>query len=404
MGNAKLTLAAALLAIRLSCNLMAQEEAHSSHPSHPKAAPSCKTDSDLDAALTRATSALEQAQYTDAIATLQPLAPVACSARIYLLLAAAYEGAGDIAGAESTLNKGHASRPVNSAIATSLARLYLSANDKENALRALNHFQPSSATPWREIQLATVVFLANHHLQDAYTCAERGYKLYPSLESILLLANTLQLEGRYKDVIALLNGQRPTYSGSASFLVTLAQSEYDAAMYDPARADVERAISLDGNVYAAHYLLGNLLLKLGDAEPAAAEYRTAIQLSPNQPRTYYYLALALRAQHNEADEEAVLTKAISLDSSYALAHCELGRILLNQNRLPDAVAQLELAVTDNASSEQAYYLLSRAYNRFGDQDKANAMAKRLAEVRRANHNVPASHSGEQGSPSYNATP
>ena len=175
-------------------------------------------------------------------------------------------------------------------------------------------------------------------------------------------------------------------------------------MYDPARADVESANTLDGSVYAAHYLLGNILLKAGQPEQAAAEYRTAIQLSPQQPRTYYYLALALRAQHNEADEEPVLAQAISLDNGYALAHCELGRILLNQNRLPDAVAQLELAVTDNASSEQAYYLLSRAYNRLGDQDKADAMAKRLAEVRRANHAVPPAHAAVEGAPEHDATP
>ena len=161
---------------------------------------------------------------------------------------------------------------------------------------------------------------------------------------------------------------------------------------------MERANSLDGSLYAAHYLLGTILLKAGQPEPAAAEFRTAMQLSPQQPRTYYYLALALRAQHNETDEEPVLTRAISLDNSYALAHCELGRILLNQNRVPDAVAQLELAVSDNASSEQAYYLLSRAYNRLGEQDKADAMAKRLAEVRRANHTAETSRPAGPSSP------
>ena len=167
-------------------------------------------------------------------------------------------------------------------------------------------------------------------------------------------------------------------------------------MYGPARADTERAISLDGRLYAAHYLLGNLLLKQGEAEPAAAEYRAAIELSPNQPRTYYYLALALRAAHREGEEESVLARAIALDDSYALAHCEMGRILLNGNRLPDAVAQLELAVADNASSEEAYSLLSRAYSRMGDQDKADAAARRLTEVRKNNHHVPANATVEPG--------
>lgn len=302
-----------------------------------------------------------------------------------MLLAAAFEASGDAAGAEQSLQQGRAAFPADNDIAASLARLYLARNDKQNAARALEHFQPSPETPWREIQLATVVFLASHQLQKAHVSAESGFKLYPSIDSLLLLANTLQLEGRYKDVISLLNSQRATYSSSAPFLVTLAQSEYDAAMYDPARADVLAANGLDDKIYAAHYLLGNLLLKTGQPEAAAGEYRVAMQLSPGQPRTYYYLALSLRAMHKDADEEQILRQAIALDSNYALAHCELGRILLNDNHVNDAVEQLTDAVADNASSEQAYYLLSRAYSRLGDQAKADAMAKRLTEVRQANH-------------------
>ncbi len=385
MGKAKLTSAAALLAIGLSPSLMAQGAAHSTSPLAPLASSACKPSSTRDQAIAAALSAMQQAQYAQAVEALQPFSTDPCDPHLVMLLAAAYEGSGDAAGAERILQQGHTAWPFDNDVAANLARLYLARNDKADAARALDHFQTSPETPWREIQLATVVFLANHQLQNAHASADSGFKSYPSIDSLLLLANTLQLEGRYKDVIALLNNQRATYSSSAPFLVTLAQSEYDAAMYDPARVDVQAANTLDPRIYAAHYLLGNLLLKTGQPEAAAEEYRAAMQLSPEQPRTYYYLALSLRAQHKDAEEEAILRKAISLDNGYALAHCELGRILLNTDRANDAVAQLVSAVADNASSEQAYYLLSRAYSRLGDQDKAEAMAKRLAEVRRANH-------------------
>ena len=328
---------------------------------------------------------MEQAQYAEAAKTLQPLAAQHCDPRVSLLLAAALEGANNRTDAEQTLQEAHSAWPADNSLAASLAREYLEDNRPKEAAEALKQFQATAETPFQEIQVAAVAFVATHQLPSAESVARVGYANDPSVASLLLLANAIQLEGRYKDAIALLGDKRPTYGDSAAFLVTLAQSEYDAAMYDPARADVERAVTLDGKLYAAHYLLGNILLKQGDAEPAAGEYRTAVQLSPEQPRTYYYLALALRAQHQEAAEEPVLAKAIELNDGYALAHCEMGRILLNQNRVPDAVAQLERAVDDNASSEQAYYLLSRAYSRLGEQDKADATAKKLAEVRRANH-------------------
>ena len=327
-----------------------------------------------------------------------------CDPRVSLLLAGALDGSNERTQAEQVLKDAHKAWPANNSIAASLAREYLADSQPGPAAEALKEFQPTAATSWQEMQLATVVFLTTHQLPAALTVAQAGYKQYPSLNSLLLLANTLQLEGRYKDVIALLEAQRAAYGEAAPFLVTLAQSEYDAAMYGSARADTERAIGLDGHLYAAHYLLGNLLLKQGDAEPAAAEYRAAIELSPNQPRTYYYLALALRAAHREDEEESVLSKAVALDSTYAPTHCEMGRILLNGNRLPDAVAQLELAVADNASSEEAYSLLSRAYSRMGDQDKADAAAKRLAEVRKNNHRLPANATIAPDAPEHGANP
>ncbi len=285
------------------------------------------------------------------------------------------------------MQEAHAIWPANTAIATTLAREYLSENRPQKAASALDHFRPAPSTPWQEIQVAGIVYLTNHQLAAAETLAKAGYKAYPSIDSLLLWANVLQLEGRYKDVIAALNAERGNYNDSSSFLITLAESEFDASIYDASRSDVERAISLDPSRYQAHYLLGNVLLKLGESELATAEYRTSLNLAPNQPRTYYHLALALRAEHKEADEVEILAKAIALDNQYALAHCELGRILLDQGRLTDAVTELNLAIQDNASSEQAYSLLSRAYERLGDTAKSEAMAEQLAIVRRSNHKV-----------------
>jgi Flp pilus assembly protein TadD len=345
----------------------------------------CPPPNDISDALEKASALMEQSQFAEAAAVLQNPAFLQCDPRADLLIAAAFEGRGDTALARDTLNQAHNIWPSDDGIATSLARYDLAAGQIDKAAIALQHFRATPAMPWQEIQMAAVVLLASHQLTSAEATARTGYKAHPSIQSLLLLANTIQLEGRYKDVIALLGGKRDAYNNDPAFLVTLAESEFDSAIYDGARSDAEHAISLNPNIYAAHYLLGNLFLKLGDPDSAAAQYRIGLQLEPNQPRTYYYLALALRAQHNEASEESILAKAIALDNRYALAHCEMGRIYLNQNRLPDAVAQLKLAIDDNASSEQAYYLLARAYDRLGDKASAQEMSKQLTLVRRAKH-------------------
>ena len=66
---------------------------------------------------------------------------------------------------------------------------------------------------------------------------------------------------------------------------------------------------------------------------AIGEYRTAIELNPSQSRTYYQLALALETKQDQAGEEHALEQALAADNHYAPAHCEIGKILMDENRL-----------------------------------------------------------------------
>jgi tetratricopeptide (TPR) repeat protein len=152
------------------------------------------------------------------------------------------------------------------------------------------------------MELAVLVYLPAHQLVSAQAVAEAAYKTYPSVHTLLLLANALQLQGRYPDVNRILGSKRDTYADSPEFFITLAESEFDASIYPAAQEDLEHAISLDAKSYQAHYLLGNVLARQNDADRAVAEYRLAIDLAPNQPRTYFQLALALRSRQDEAGE------------------------------------------------------------------------------------------------------
>ena len=353
-------------------------------PAHVQRAAPCSADAVRDV-LARASAAMQGARYQEAIQTLQPLAALSCDPRLNLLLAAAHEGSGDVRSATEVLQQAHDLWPTNNSVATSLARGLLATGQTAKAGRALDHFHATPETSVRELELAVVVLLANHELVTARETAKVAYEREPSLQTLLLLANALQLEGRYKDVIALLQDRRSTYGEFAAFLVTIAESEFDEKIFDAALADLTRAVALDPKLYQAHYLRGNALMNSNDVDGAMGEYREAIRLQPGQPRTYFQLALALRAKQDEAGEEGVLQQLLATDPQYAMAHSELGRILINQSRLPEAVVQLKLAIEQNPSSEQAYYLLSRAYDRLGETEKSTATAKLLASVRRANH-------------------
>ena len=377
-------LAAGCYPCRPLCGAAGRWDAGAVAQAHSDVNRKCPSRDGLGAALGNASDLMGQSRYQDAVALLQPLAGMDCDARASLLLAAAFEGQGDQLKATGVLQQAHSVWPSDSSIAASLAREYLNAGQTEKAVAALNHFHATPATRPQEMKMAVVVYLTADKLTSALTVAQVAYKAYPSLDTLLLLANVLQLEGRYPDVNRILGTKRAAYSDSPKFLITLAESEFDASIYGPAREDIERAISLDGSAFQAHYILGNILVRLGESDRAVAEYNESIRLNPHEPRTYYQLALVLREKMDIAGEESVLEQALAADDRYAPAHCELGRILLDQNRLEEAVNHLNMAVQYNPRSEEAYFLLVRAYRKLGERDKAEAMVKRLVAVRKEN--------------------
>ncbi len=353
----------------------------------------CPSPSELDATLGDASTLMQQSRFQDAAGLLQPLSAGKCDPRVSLLLAAALEGEGDPLQATTILERAHAVWPGNDSVATSLARIYLAGGKNDKAAGALARFNASAETPEQEMDMAVVVYLAAHRLTSAQKVAEQDYKNYPSVHSLLLLANTLQMQGRYPDVNRLLGEKRGAYGDSPEFLVTLAESESDASIFLAARQDLQHAISLNPRMYQAHYLLGNVLAKLSDADGAIAEYHLAIGLAPEQPRTYYQLALVLRAKQDDAGEQQALEQALKADNHYAPAHCEMGRILLEDHRPADAVSHLLLAIQYNPRLENAYFQLAKAYAALGDKDKAEQVVKRLQVVRAENRPGPGNMSG-----------
>jgi tetratricopeptide (TPR) repeat protein len=353
-------------------------------PARTDASRNCPPSKEVNAALGIASDLVMQMHYQNAVETLQPLSDMNCDARVSLLLAAALEGQGDGLKATGVLQRAHSVWPSDNSISVSLAREYLNAGKTDEAVASLNQFHANRSTRPQEMKMAALVYLSANKLKSALGVADVAYRVYPSLDTLLLLANVLQLEGRYPDVNRILGSKRDVYADSSRFLITLAESEYDASIYVSARKDIERAILLDGSAFQAHYILGNILVKQSDLNGAIEEHKEAIRLNPNEARTYYHLALILRRKMDIADEENTLEQALNANDHYAPAHCELGKLLLDQNRIEEAVNHLTLAIRYNPRSEEAYYLLVRAYKRQGETEKAREMVNRLEAVRKEN--------------------
>lgn len=332
---------------------------------------------------------LEQGQFAAAATLIRKSGQQRCDYRADLLLAAALDGSSNLPGAKQTLERGHREWPSNCSIAASLSRYDLQAGDAADAERAVRGCVPTERTSQRELRLIALVYLDNGELARARQIADIAYRREPGEENLLFLANVLQLQGRYEDVVTLLGRQRRSYGDSAGFLITIGESESDAKMYPAAERDLRHALVLQPASYAAHYVLGNLLVATGRFAAGIAQFKAAIQLNPQQPRTYYQIGRALEEQNQGAEARRYFEQSLAVDAHYAPAWCEIGKLELRANHVASAVDHLNRAIQYNPSLQDSYYLLVQAYARLGEREKSRQVMAQWNAWRKAHPMRPA---------------
>lgn len=382
-------LAALILAISGTGVPAVQASPNPAHVAPPDSRKACLSGQQIDDLLAGASALLEQNRFSDAVTLLQSKAQGRCDFRSDLLLAAAFDGEGETASAERTLQEALALWPANTSLATSLARDELQQGDVPAARRAIAQCRPTEQTPQRELRMIAMVYLENHELPRAAEVAMLAWRADPSQENLLFAANVLQLEGRYLDVVSLLEKHRSAYGDSPGFLVTIGESESDGKLYAAAERDLKRAIALEPESYPAHYVLGNLLVTTGDLRGGIAEYQKAVALSPQQPRTWYQMGRALEQENETEQAQRYFQQAIAVDRQYAPAYAEMGKLELRANRLQAAVENLTQAIQINPASQESYYLLVQTYGRLGQRDKAQAVMQQWTAYKKAHPLLPA---------------
>jgi ABC-type branched-subunit amino acid transport system substrate-binding protein len=115
----------------------------------------------------------------------------------------------------------------------------------------------------------------------------------------------------------------------------------------------------------ALYALGHISATLEQDEPAVTYYRTLIERFPRSalvPEAYLGLGVALYHQHDYANSQTALRQyltAMPAGAHQGLAHYYLGVVALKQQRYPDAIAGLTVAV--QTSPEPALVQRAREY-------------------------------------------
>lgn len=112
-----------------------------------------------------------------------------------------------------------------------------------------------------------------------------------------------------------------------------------------------------------HLQSGSNFLSTGNYPGAMSELLEAEKLAPNNPVIQNNLGLAffVRNRHKEAEEH--FRKALSLQSKYTEARNNLGRVLIEQGKINEAIKELKIAIDDLTypTPEKSYGNLGLAY-------------------------------------------
>jgi tetratricopeptide (TPR) repeat protein len=207
----------------------------------------------------------------------------------------------------------------------------------------------------------------------------------------------------------------------------LARSCLSAKEYSCALAEFRQILERDPDSAAAHMLSGEALDGLGRTAEAIPEFAAAAKAAPREPNVNFGLGylywklhkydeakaafeseLRIDAAHAQAlaylgdielkknsPEKALplLVKATQLRNDIRIAYLDMGAILSDQKRYPDALAALLRAEKLDPTQADAHYRLARLYRAMGNtaaaqrefakvnelQDKAEDMAPKMSD-------------------------
>jgi len=158
-------------------------------------------------------------------------------------------------------------------------------------------------------------------------------------------------------------------------------------LYGPAMAEYQRAIKeTPEHAAEAHYRIGVLSNQLGNTEGGMQEFRAALQADPNhvearQAVAAFYLNRGANARQQQRLPDALqdLQEAVKFDPGSSTPHLELGMAYQESGRLSEAVQEYQAAVTADPKDLTAQMRLGQGYNAHQQYDQAMVAFKAVLE-------------------------
>jgi len=144
----------------------------------------------------------------------------------------------------------------------------------------------------------------------------------------------------------------------------LGETELKAANWKAAREALERSLKLNPNFDQAMTALARAFHQQNQDEQALEWVEKAIEANPKNLRAWYQKGwISVKADPDGAI--IAFEKALEIQPGFAMAHRDLGMILLQKGRYKEAATHLEQAAELGLEHAKLYNFLGIAYSRIG---------------------------------------
>jgi len=143
-------------------------------------------------------------------------------------------------------------------------------------------------------------------------------------------------------------------------------------------AEFEAAAKSDPHASNVNFGLGYLNWKLRRYEPAASAFENEIAVDPQNAQALAYLGDVELKRENPEKAFSLLTRAIAIQSDLRIAQLDLGVLLTQQRKYPEALAALRRAEQLDPEQPEVHFRLGRLYQAMGELQSAQ---KEFAQVK-----------------------
>lgn len=188
--------------------------------------------------------------------------------------------------------------------------------------------------------------------------------------ALLKRGAVLEGEGKVVESIAIHEEALKLNPGLVQAHINLISLYGRAQQSAPAEQHYHAALAINPDLPILHYNLGVLRVAQERFSEAAAAFQRCLQLDPHYADAHHNYAAMIERDGKLELAAHHYRKALENKPNYRAAHFALGRILVNQEKFAEAIAQFQQTLTpENEETPRNYYALGATYIRAGDKAK-----------------------------------